>query len=143
MATAALEVNDLVSMFEASEDASYDARLESQRDRDYVDNIQLTAEEIAAYKKRRQPPIVVNRIKRKVDFLKGYEQAQRVQPRVLPRTPAHEQDAEGCEQALRYVSDSQRFDHKRSRVWDNLLVEGMAGYRVAIKQNRKGEVDVE
>ncbi len=129
-------------MFEASEDASYDARLESQRDRDYVDNIQLTAEEIAAYKKRRQPPIVVNRIKRKVDFLKGYEQAQRVQPRVLPRTPAHEQDAEGCEQALRYVSDSQRFDHKRSRVWDNLLVEGMAGYRVAIKQNRKGEVDV-
>jgi hypothetical protein len=142
MATAALEVNDLVSMFEASEDASYDARLESQRDRDYVDNIQLTAEEIAAYKKRRQPPIVVNRIKRKVDFLKGYEQAQRVQPRVLPRTPAHEQDAEGCEQALRYVSDSQRFDHKRSRVWDNLLVEGMAGYRVAIKQNRKGEVDV-
>lgn len=142
MATAALEVNDLVSMFEASEDASYDARLESQRDRDYVDNIQLTAEEIAAYKKRRQPPIVVNRIKRKVDFLKGYEQAQRVQPRVLPRTPAHEQDAEGCEQALRYVSDNQRFDHKRSRVWDNLLVEGMAGYRVAIKQNRKGEVDV-
>jgi hypothetical protein len=129
-------------MFEASEDASYDARLESQRDRDYVDNIQLTAEEIAAYKKRRQPPIVVNRIKRKVDFLKGYEQAQRVQPRVLPRTPAHEQDAEGCEQALRYVSDNQRFDHKRSRVWDNLLVEGMAGYRVAIKQNRKGEVDV-
>jgi hypothetical protein len=142
MVTAALEVNDLVSMFEASEDASYDARLESQRDRDYVDNIQLTAEEIAAYKKRRQPPIVVNRIKRKVDFLKGYEQAQRVQPRVLPRTPAHEQDAEGCEQALRYVSDNQRFDHKRSRVWDNLLVEGMAGYRVAIKQNRKGEVDV-
>ena len=125
---------EFVDMFEAAEDASYEARQQAERDRDYVDNIQLTAEEIAALNKRKQPPIIVNRIKRKVDFLKGYEMGQRVDPRALPRTPQHEEDANGVEQALRYVADDQRFDHKRSRVWDNLLVEGAGGYRVGVKQ---------
>lgn len=129
---------ELVDMFEASEDASYEARQLAERDRDYVDNIQLTAEEKAKLEKRKQPPIIINRIKRKVDFLKGYEMAQRVDPRALPRTPRHEQDAEGVEQALRYVADDQRFDHKRSQVWDNLLVEGAGGYRVAVKETNYG-----
>ena len=129
---------EFVDMFESSEDASYEARQLAERDRDYVDNIQLTAEEIAALNKRKQPPIIVNRIKRKVDFLKGYEMGQRVDPRALPRTPQHEEDASGVEQALRYVADDQRFDHKRSRVWDNLLVEGAGGYRVGVKEAYDG-----
>ena len=129
---------EFVDMFESSEDASYEARQLAERDRDYVDNIQLTAEEIAALNKRKQPPIIVNRIKRKVDFLKGYEMGQRVDPRALPRTPQHEEDASGVEQALRYVADDQRFDHKRSRVWDNLLVEGAGGYRVGVKEGYDG-----
>jgi hypothetical protein len=129
---------EFVDMFESSEDASYEARQLAERDRDYVDNIQLTAEEIAALTKRKQPPIVINRIKRKVDFLKGYEMGQRVDPRALPRTPQHEEDASGVEQALRYVADDQRFDHKRSRVWDNLLVEGAGGYRVGVKESYDG-----
>ena len=130
--------NELVDMFESSEDASYEARQLAERDRDYVDNVQLTAEEKAALRKRRQPEVIINRIKRKVDFLKGYEMGQRVDPRALPRTPRHEQDAEGVEQALRYVADDQRFDHKRSQVWDNLLVEGAGGYRVGVKETRYG-----
>lgn len=130
--------NELVDMFESSEDASYEARQASERDRDYVDNIQLTADEKAALRKRKQPEIVINRVKRKVDFLKGYEMSQRVAPRALPRTPQHEEDAQGVEQALRYVADDQRFDHKRSQVWDNLLVEGAAGYRVGVKETRYG-----
>lgn len=133
--------NELVDMFESSEDASYEARQLAERDRDYVDNIQLTAEEKSALRKRKQPEIIINRIKRKVDFLKGFEMNQRVDPRALPRTPRHEQDAEGVEQALRYVADDQRFDHKRSQVWDNLLVEGAGGYRVGVKETRYG-VDI-
>jgi hypothetical protein len=143
MADDTLDVSRLVEMFEASEDASYDARLNAERDRDYVDGVQYTAEELAAFAKRKQPPIVINRIKRKIDFLKGYEQSQRVNPRALPRTPAHENDADGCEQALRYVAEDQRFDHKRSRVWENLLVEGMGGYSVAARPGANGEVDIE
>jgi hypothetical protein len=133
-----LSVTDLVEMFEASEDATYSARQKSERDRDYVDNIQLTAAEITALEKRGQPPIIINRIKRSVEFLKGYELSQRVDPKVLPNTPQHEEDANGAEQALRYVEKSQRLDYKRSKVWSNLLVEGMAGYRVSVKQSYRG-----
>jgi hypothetical protein len=137
-----LDVADLVSYFEDAEDASYTARENSERDRDYYDGQQLTAEELAAYRKRRQPPIIINRIKRKIDFLKGYEQQQRVKPRVLPRTPAHEFDADGAEQALRYIADECRYNHKRSRAWDNLIVEGMCGIEVGI-EIENDEVDIE
>lgn len=133
-----LSVTDLVGMFEASEDATFSARENSERDRDYVDNIQLTAAEITALNKRGQPPIIINRIKRSIEFLKGYELSQRVDPKVLPNTPQHEEDANGAEQALRYVEKSQRLDYKRSKVWSNLLVEGMAGYRVGVKQGYRG-----
>lgn len=133
-----LSVHDLVEMFEASEDATFSARGKSENDRDYVDNIQLTDAEIKALEKRGQPIIVSNRIKRKIDNLCGYEMSQRVDPRAMPRTPKHEADAEGAEQALRYVADDQDLDHKRSAVWNNLLVEGMGGYRVGVKQGYDG-----
>lgn len=130
-----LDAAALCQMFEESEDASMNARKLAERDRDYVDNIQLTAEEIAVLGKRKQPPVIINRIKRKVDFLKGYEMGQRVDPRALPRTPKHEDDANSIEQALRYVAEQQDFDQIRSRVWDNLLVEGSGGYRVGVKES--------
>jgi hypothetical protein len=133
-----LSVTDLVEMFEASEDATFSARQKSERDRDYCDNIQLTDAEIKALEKRGQPPIVINRVKRSIEFLKGYELSQRVDPKVLPNTPQHEEDANGAEQALRYVEKSQRIDYKRSKVWSNLLVEGMAGYRVGVKPYKDG-----
>lgn len=133
-----LTTANLVLMFESSEDATVSARKLSERDRDYVDNIQYTADEIKELNHRKQPVTIVNRIKRKIDFLKGFELSQRVDPRALPRTVQHEQEAEGTQQALRYIADEQRFDVKRSQVWDNLLVEGMGGYRVGVKQGMPG-----
>lgn len=133
-----LDVTQLVEMFEASEDATITARQLAERDRDYVDNIQLTADQIKELNKRKQPPVIINRIKRKVDFLRGYEMGQRVDPRALPRTPKHESDADGVQQALRYVADDQRFDQLRSRVFDNLVVEGAGGYRVSVKNGHDG-----
>ena len=53
-----LDVGDLVRMFEESEDATIDARKESERDRDYVDNKQLTAAELSVLSKRGQPPMI-------------------------------------------------------------------------------------
>lgn len=133
-----LGVTELINMFETSEDASQTARQLAERDRDYVDNIQLTAEELKALKARKQPPLIINRIKRKVDFLKGYEMSQRIDPRALPRTPRHEEDATAVEQVLRYVAEDQNFDQLRSKVWENLIVEGAAGYRVGIKEGYDG-----
>ena len=106
-----ITVNELVQMFEASEDATQQARAASERDRDYHDNIQLTAEELKTLKKRGQPPYIDNRIKTKIDYLVGLEKQQRINPRALPRTPMHEQDADSASQALNYVADEENFEY--------------------------------
>jgi hypothetical protein len=123
----------LVHRFEESEEASYEARQLAERDRDYVDNDQLTAEQLAELEKRGQPAVVINRIKRKIDFLVGLEKQQRTKPRALPRTPKHEQDAEACTDALNYVIDDCDFKMVRSAVWRNMLVEGIGAVDVCVK----------
>ena len=134
-----LSVVELVQMFEASEEATNDARKLSERDRDYHDNIQLTAEEKKVLRKRGQPEYIDNRIKTKIDYLVGLEKQQRINPRALPRTPMHEDDADSASQALNYVADDEQFDYKRSAIWRNLLIEGAGGMAVAVEQNHKGE----
>lgn len=131
-----LAVGDLVRMFEDSEEATQEARQTAERDRDYYDNKQLTADEMAALKKRGQPPVIANRIKRKVDFLVGLEKQQRVDPKALPRTPMHDEDAAGATQALRFVAESEDYDSKRSAVWRNMLIEGAGGIAVAVEPAR-------
>ena len=131
-----LTVSDLCRMFEESEESTYDARILSERDRDYVDNIQLTQEEITTLEKRGQAPSIDNRIKTKVDYLVGFEKQQRIMPKALPRTPKHETDADGATQGLRYVSETEDYQMKRSAVWRNLLVEGSGGIRVWVTPSK-------
>lgn len=133
-----LDVGDLCRMFEESEESTYTARQEAERDRDYVDNKQLTAEELATLKKRGQPPQIDNRIKTKIDYLVGLEKQQRIDPKALPRTPIHEVDADGATQALRYVAETEDYDAKRSGVWRNLMVEGAGAIGVAVKPGSYG-----
>lgn len=133
-----LSVADLVAMFEASEDASSASRKLAERDRDYHDNKQLSDEEISVLKKRRQPEYIDNRIKTKIDFLVGLEKQQRINPSALPRTPIHEEDADGANQALIYVADKENFDYKRSAIWRDLLIEGAGGMAVAVENDRNG-----
>jgi hypothetical protein len=140
-----LDTEALIQMFEEAEDASISSREEAERDRDYVDNKQLTSEEIAAMNKRGQPPIFINRIKRKIDTLRGHEITNRIMPRALPRTPRHEADAQGIEQALRYVAEDQFYAQTRTEVWDNILVEGFGGVMVTLVEgyNQEFEIKIE
>ena len=129
-----LDVGDLCRMFEESEDSSYESRKLSERDRDYVDNKQLTAKELKTFEIRGQPPVIDNRIKTKIDYLVGLEKQQRIDPKALPRTPKHEGDADGATEALRYVAEEQDYDAKRSGVWRNMLVEGCGGIGVSVAE---------
>lgn len=133
-----LSVADLVRMFEDSESATADARGEAETDRDYYDNKQLSAQELAALRKRGQPETIINFIALKVDTLVGIEKDRRIDPKALPRTPQHEEDADGASQGLRYVADQQDYDTKRSGVWRNLLIEGAGGIGVAVEEKAYG-----
>lgn len=129
-----LSVADLCRMFEEAEEASYEARQLAERDRDYYDNKQLTDAQIAVLRERGQPEVIINRIKRKIDYLVGLEKQQRTMPRSLPRTPQHEADAHAVTDALRFVADSEDYHSIRSAVWRNMLIEGAAAACVTVRQ---------
>lgn len=130
-----------VRQFEEAEQAVQDGRREAEKARDYFDNRQLTAEQIAALKKRKQPIVTENLIRQKVESLCGLERQGRVDPKAYPRTPSKENDANAVTDALRYVEDDQDLDIKKSRVFEDMLVEGFGGIEVAVRQLKSGVID--
>lgn len=138
---AQVTLENLKVMVSTASDLSSAAREASERDRDYYDGYQWTAAEIAELNRRKQPVITSNRIKRKIDAMIGIEQRGRVDPRALPRTPAHEEGADIATQALVFIDDQTRFDAKRSLVFENQLVEGYGGVEI-IAEERRGKMEV-
>jgi len=137
-----MDVASLVEKFNEAERVTYDARREAERARDYWDGKQLTEAEMSALKKRGQPPIVINRVRRKIQWLKGLEVKQRTDPKAFPRTPEDEGAAESATDALRFVADNTQFDRKKSSVWENMLVEGFGGVEIVHRAKRDGDVDI-
>jgi hypothetical protein len=132
------DVAALVQMFEEAEESTREARKLAERDRDYYDNKQWTAEEVSALERRKQPVVTYNRIARKIDFLSGLEKQQRKDPKAFPRTPKDEDAADAATDAIRYVCDDSDWDAKRSDAWDNILIEGTGAIMVAHKDGRNG-----
>jgi hypothetical protein len=132
----------LSQWFVAAEDATRDARKNAERDRDYYDNKQLTQDEINALKKRGQPPVVINRIKRKIDYLTGLEKQQRTDPKAYPRTPNHEDAAEAATDALRYVAENIELDTIRAGVWKNSLIEGIGALQINVEEMFDGQTEI-
>lgn len=135
-------LDQLVRDFEAAEDGTRDARLRAERNRDYYDGKQLTTEEIAALRRRGQPPVVINYIKRKVEILRGLERRSRTDPRAFPRNPQDEQGAEAATDALRFVADENDFDVVRSAVYEYMIVEGYGGADVIVEEAPNGDIVV-
>lgn len=135
-------VSRLEDQFTAYESATYDARNEAERARDYNNGKQLTAEEVTELKRRGQPPVVNNRIRPKVEWMRGLEVKQRTDPKAFPRTPQHAQGAETITDAIRYVCDNADWDHVRSAVYDEFLVEGFGAAEVVHEQTASGDVEI-
>lgn len=111
---------------------------EAERACDYRDGNQLTAEQIAALKKRKQPPVVFNRVKRKIDYLVGLEKQQRTDPKALPRTPQHQDDAHAATDALRYQTQTYGYDNVRSGAWFDIISVGWGGTTKQLYQKQDG-----
>jgi hypothetical protein len=91
---------------------------------EYYHGRQWTRQELAELDRRNQPPIVKNRIAKKINFLLGDEVRNRTDPKALPRTPKEGQDAIAMTDALRYVADENNADQIFSRVWRDILIAG-------------------
>lgn len=123
-----------VAHFEESENSSWESRQLAERDRDYYDNDQWTAEELAILRKRKQPALTINYVRRKVEFLRGFERRVRSDPKAFPRNPDDEQGAEAATDGLRFVGDQNAFNQVRSQVYENFLIEGTGGVDVVVEQ---------
>ncbi len=132
------DLTTLVTQFESAEEMTLDARKLAERDRDYFDEKQLTADEEAALKKRGQPIIVKNRIKRKVNAMLGLEKQTRKDPRAFPRNPNDEDAARAATDALRFVCETTRWDDVRSQAAKELAIEGTCAIKVGVKQTKEG-----
>jgi len=130
----------LVSHFEEFQDNTSESRQKCERDRDYTDHKQWTSAEEAVLRARGQQPSVNNVIRKKMNFLRGYERQIRTDPKAFPRTPNHDEDAGAVTDALRYIAENASFDVTRSAFWDNYLIEGTGAVEVIVTGDKKREV---
>lgn len=129
----------VVQQFESAEELTQDARAKAERDRDYFDEKQLTADEEAELKRRGQPIVIKNRIKRKVNAMMGLEKQTRKDPRAFPRNPDDEDAARAATDALRYITESSRWDDLRSQCAKDLAIEGTCAVMIGVKQVKEGK----
>jgi hypothetical protein len=122
----------LLRQFEEAFDSTQDARRDAERDRDYYDGTQYTDEELETLRQRKQPVVVSNRIKPKIDALLGFAKKKQMQPKAYPRTPQHEQDAHSVTDAVRFACDQARFDAVRMDAAEHLFIEGIAAATVTV-----------
>jgi hypothetical protein len=129
------DVDDFLTQTEES-------RILSERDRDYKDNKQWTDPEREAIESRGQAAITVNRIKPKVEGLKGLLIQRKTDPKAYPRTQKHEKAAEVITDALRYVAQKNDLDDIKLDVAENVFVEGYGAAITHVVQ-KGDEVSIE
>ena len=120
-----LPASRLIEMYNAWEQAKAAEIIEAYTASRYYHSKQWTDAELKALKKRKQPPTVKNRIKRKVDFLVGVEQGQRRDPKGVSRVPNGEKAAFVGTAGLRYVQDVTKFPAIASDCANDGLVRGI------------------
>jgi hypothetical protein len=123
----------LVSLVDTFYSATREFERQAKRNRDYYDGKQLDAEEIAELKKRKQPKMVENLIRRAVNSIVGVAREQAVDPRAYPRNGSDEDTAASdvATKSLRFVSDCSRFDTLlRPKAFRNMLIEGVVGFEI-------------
>jgi len=131
---ASITLTQAIDYFEEAEELTQEGRQSSEKCRDYYDHKQWTASEAATLRKRKQPVITRNRIKPKIDYLKGLEAQTRTDPKAFPRNPQDDESAEAATLAIRFVHDQAKFPKVRSGVFENLAIEGTGGAEVYVKK---------
>lgn len=130
-------LDERIQEFRDFADSTSTARALAEKCRDYKNGYQLTEAERKALAKRKQPPVIDNKVQDKCDTLIGIEQQTRTDPKAFPRTPEHEGAADAATDALRYIKDDNSFTEVATAAYDNLIVEGLCAGEVIIEK-RKG-----
>jgi len=119
------EISDLRKKFDRSRDMSAEARLKSQKDRDYFDGPkQLDSEIRTILKMRGQPPIYTNQIRPAINGILGVMQGSKTDPRAFPRNPNDTDASDVASKTLRFIADVSEFDEIKLDCAENYWIEG-------------------
>lgn len=135
-------LKQVVAWFEESEQSSQTSREKAERDRDYYDGKQWTEEEAAELRRRGQPVIALNVIRARVNYHLGMEKKQRRDPKAFGRGPEDQQAAEVATEALRYAMERTDYHSERSRVWENVKIEGNGALEPSLVPRPDGNYDI-
>lgn len=92
----------------------------------FYDGDQLRDEERRELQLRGQPPVVVNRIKPKVDAILGILQEMGVETKAYPMGD-HENEAAAISELFRQIENNSHFNEEETQVFKDLLIDGV-GY---------------
>ena len=134
------DVARLKRYFEEARDLTQEARTQAMIDQDYYDGNQWTAAERAALRLRRQPDIVVNRIKPAVNGIIGVSEKGRSDPRAYPRTPKDDDAAAVATDVLRFIADHNRLHRIKQDCFADMLTPGTMAALVGVDGD--GQVEV-
>lgn len=124
-------------------DATQDPRTLSERCRDYYDGKQWTPDQIRELKRRKQAPIVNNRIKVKHNGLLGLISIRKGDPQAYPRNQENDSNsAEVVTDGLRYAADKARLNPTFAECADNFFCEGYTAAHVCIETTPRGDKEV-
>ena len=127
------DVDKAKRQIESFLDSTIEARAESEKCRDYYDGKQWTAEQARKLKARNQATVVINRVKPKVEGLKGLLENRKADIKAFPRNSGRdEQSAHAVTDSLRYVADNNDFDSIKSQCFEDKIIEGYCAAIVEI-----------
>lgn len=128
-------VNDVAAKYAENSEAAMGER--------YFHSVQYTSDELKTYDSRGQPPIVYNRIKRKVNTVVGILEKLPMGPKADPRTPSRAADdgATIATQALLYAMGWD-WSMLSLQVARRCTIRGIAGAEIVLTMGPDGEPDV-
>lgn len=119
--------------------AEIDEQIQARR---YRHGAHYTAEQIEAFRRRRQPVVTYNRIGRKIDGVVGLVEKMRLDPKAYPRTPKHEQGAELATAVIRYCMDEQEWKAKSPICAGDAATDGIGGVEIEIERGDQGDAEI-
>ncbi len=115
---------------------------EQRQARHYYHNDQLTSDELKTLAQRHQPPVIRNKIDRKINAVVGLIERLRQDPKAYPRTPQHAEGADIATAAIRYVNDVNEWDNESSEAARNGAINGIFGIELGLEGGDRGDPDV-
>lgn len=135
------DISKLREQFESYATAKADEIEEQRLSWRYYYAVQYDAKQLEVLKKRGQPPIIFDRVGRKIDGLVGVVRKLRTDPKAFPRTQNQDEGAEVATQTIRTIVDGAKFEDIESEQALNAAVHGIAVVAQTLETGDHGDPD--